>query len=390
MKDFRVVFSLILLTVFILGCTQPAQPTQPQPEEKIKVGVLIPETGLYSSAGVAMKNAAELAAEHAGNVELVFADCGDSPEKAKTALEYLVSQKVDAVVGAYSSPQAMVVADAAGENKVVYLVSVASTGVIEKKVTEGNRYVFRTAYNTTYWGVLAAEFLSLSKPDKYYFVGYDPLKTFNQGMLAKINELYGEPELEVYYKSPSVSPDDYKNVAKQIAERAGERDAIILGDPGGVSINFLKEYRANGGKGIIYSVGGALALPATLKKLNADYTAFQAAALEETEKTDLTAKYFADYKAKFGEDANNYAGLLTYDSIMILSQAFEKGGKEKLIETLESGSFKGAAGIYRFNENHQALWGSEELKGTIGEFVNGKVEVVYPPEFATSQVVWPE
>ncbi|AAB90281.1 branched-chain amino acid ABC transporter, periplasmic binding protein (braC-3) [Archaeoglobus fulgidus DSM 4304] len=390
MKDFRVVFSLILLTVFILGCTQPAQPTQPQPEEKIKVGVLIPETGLYSSAGVAMKNAAELAAEHAGNVELVFADCGDSPEKAKTAFEYLVSQKVDAVVGAYSSPQAMVVADAAGENKVVYLVSVASTGVIEKKVTEGNRYVFRTAYNTTYWGVLAAEFLSLSKPDKYYFVGYDPLKTFNQGMLAKINELYGEPELEVYYKSPSVSPDDYKNVAKQIAERAGERDAIILGDPGGVSINFLKEYRANGGKGIIYSVGGALALPATLKKLNAGYTAFQAAALEETEKTDLTAKYFADYKAKFGEDANNYAGLLTYDSIMILSQAFEKGGKEKLIETLESGSFKGAAGIYRFNENHQALWGSEELKGTIGEFVNGKVEVVYPPEFATSQVVWPE
>lgn len=390
MKDFRVVFSLILLTVFILGCTQPAQPTQPQPEEKIKVGVLIPETGLYSSAGVAMKNAAELAAEHAGNVELVFADCGDSPEKAKTAFEYLVSQKVDAVVGAYSSPQAMVVADAAGENKVVYLVSVASTGVIEKKVTEGNRYVFRTAYNTTYWGVLAAEFLSLAKPDKYYFVGYDPLKTFNQGMLAKINELYGEPELEVYYKSPSVSPDDYKNVAKQIAERAGERDAIILGDPGGVSINFLKEYRANGGKGIIYSVGGALALPATLKKLNAGYTAFQAAALEETEKTDLTAKYFADYKAKFGEDANNYAGLLTYDSIMILSQAFEKGGKEKLIETLESGSFKGAAGIYRFNENHQALWGSEELKGTIGEFVNGKVEVVYPPEFATSQVVWPE
>ncbi|WP_231487676.1 ABC transporter substrate-binding protein [Archaeoglobus fulgidus] len=376
--------------MFILGCTQPAQPTQPQPEEKIKVGVLIPETGLYSSAGVAMKNAAELAAEHAGNVELVFADCGDSPEKAKTAFEYLVSQKVDAVVGAYSSPQAMVVADAAGENKVVYLVSVASTGVIEKKVTEGNRYVFRTAYNTTYWGVLAAEFLSLSKPDKYYFVGYDPLKTFNQGMLAKINELYGEPELEVYYKSPSVSPDDYKNVAKQIAERAGERDAIILGDPGGVSINFLKEYRANGGKGIIYSVGGALALPATLKKLNAGYTAFQAAALEETEKTDLTAKYFADYKAKFGEDANNYAGLLTYDSIMILSQAFEKGGKEKLIETLESGSFKGAAGIYRFNENHQALWGSEELKGTIGEFVNGKVEVVYPPEFATSQVVWPE
>ncbi len=385
-------WNAIFLTVFlILGCIQPAETPSEQPEKKIKIGVLIPETGLYSAAGVAMKNAAKLAAKHTGNVELVFADCGDSPEKTKTAFEYLVSQNVDAIVGAYSSPQAMVAADAAGENKVVYLVSVASTGVIEKKVAEGNSYVFRISYNTTYWGVVAAEFLKLAEPEKYYFVGYDPLKTFNQGMLNAIEEIYGsDPEMEIYYKSPSVAPDDYKNVAKLLAETVGEKDVIILGDPSGVSINFLKEYRANGGKGIVYSVGGALALPATLKKLNAEYTAFQAAALEETEKTDMTKKYFEEYRTGYGEDANNYAGLLTYDSVLILSQAFEKGGKDKLIETLESGSFKGAAGIYSFNSKHQALWGSKDLKGVIGEFIGGKVEVLYPPEYATSQVVWKE
>jgi branched-chain amino acid transport system substrate-binding protein len=374
----------IFLVFLLLGCTQPAEQT----EKKIKIGVLIPETGIYSTSGVAMKNAAELAAKHAGNIELVFADCGDTPEKAKTAFDYLVSQNVDAVVGAYSSPQAMVVADAAGDSKVVYLVSVASTGAIEKKVAEGNRYVFRVAYNTTYWGVLAAEFLRLSQPERYYFVGYDPLKTFNQGMLKSIKSLYGDPEVEVYYKSPSVAPEDYRNVARQIAEMAGDRDVIILGDPSGISINFLKEYRANGGRGLIYSVGGALALPPTLKKLNAEYTVFQAAALEETDKTDMTKRYFEDYRKEYGEDANNYAGLLTYDSIMILSQAFVKGGKDKLMETLLSEEFKGAAGIYRFNDLHQAVWGSEELKGTIGEFVGGEVKVLYPPEFATSEVLW--
>lgn len=377
-------FFAIFLALILLGCAQPAE----QSGEIIKIGVLVPETGLYSTAGVAMKNAAELAAEHAGNVELVFADCGDTPEKAKTAFEYLVSQNVDAVVGAYSSPQSMVVADAAGESKVVYLVSVASTEAIEKKVAEGNNYVFRVAYNTTYWGALAGEFLKLAKPEKYYFVGYDPLKTFNQGMLKSIKSLYGDPEVEVYYKSPSVSPDDYKKVAREIAGMAGDRDVIILGDPGGISINFLKEYRANGGKGLVYSVGGALALPSTLKKINAEYTVFQAAALEVTEKTDMTKKYFEDYREKYGEDANNYAGLLTYDSIIILSQAYKKGGKDKLIETLLSGKFEGAAGIYRFNDLHQALWGSDELKGVIGEFVGGEVKVLYPPEFATSQVLW--
>ncbi len=386
------ILAAILLALLIFGCTQPSQPSQPvEKPEKIKIGVLIPETGIYSAAGVAMKNAAELAAKHAGNVELVFADCGDSPEKTKTAFEYLVSQKVDAIVGAYSSPQAMVAADAAGESKVVYIVSVASTGVIERKVAEGNKYVFRISYNTTYWGVLAAEFLNLAKPEKYYFVGYDPLKTFNQGMLNAIKDIYGsDPAMELYYKSPSVSPEDSKNVARQLAEVVGERDVVILGDPTGVSIKFLKEYRANGGKGIVYSVGGALALPATLKKLNAEYTAFQAAALEETEKTELTKKYFEEYKASYGEDANNYAGLLTYDAILILSKAFEEGGKDKLIETLESGSFKGAAGVYTFNSRHQALWGSENLKGVIGEYVDGRVEVLYPPQFATTQPVWME
>ena len=135
-------------------------------------------------------------------------------------------------------------------------------------------------------------------------------------------------------------------------------------------------------------MGGALAIPSTLKKINAEYTVFQAAALEVTEKTDMTKKYFEDYREKYGEDANNYAGLLTYDSIIILSQAYKKGGKDKLIETLLSGKFEGAAGIYRFNDLHQALWGSDELKGVIGEFVGGEVKVLYPPEFATSQVLW--
>ena len=374
----------VFLALILLGCAQPSEKV----EERIKIGVLVPETGIYSTAGVAMKNAAQLAAEHAGNVELVFADCGDTPEKAKMAFEYLVSQKVDAVVGAYSSPQSIVAADAAGESRVVYLVSVASTEAVEKKVADGNNYVFRVAYNTTYWGVLAGEFLKLANPEKYYFVGYDPLRTFNQGMLNSIKSIYGDPEMEFYYKSPSVSAEDYKKVARQLAEIAGDRDVIVIGDPGEIAINFLKEYRANGGKGLVYSVGGSLALPSTLKAINAEYTVFQAAALELTDKTNWTKRYFEDYRKKYGEDANNYAGLLTYDSIIILSQAYKKGGKDKLIETLLSGEFEGAAGIYRFNDLHQALWGSDELKGVIGEFIGGEVKVLYPPEFATSHVQW--
>ncbi len=364
---------LLLIGVLILlsGCAEE--------KREVKIGVMIPETGLYSKSGAAMKNAAELAAKHAKevfgvDVKLVFADCGDTPEKAKSAFTYLASQGVVAVVGAYSSPQSIVAADAAKDAGIVYLASVASTMALEKKVAEGNRYVFRNSYNTTYWGVLAAEFLKIVGAKSYYFVGYDPLRTFNSGMLETIrSRTNAELAGVTYYKSPSVAPDDYKSVAAKVAKLSV--DVVILGDPGPTSVSFVREYAKNGGKAIVYSVGGVLALPHVLKRLNIDNIAFQAAALEEVEKTELTKRYFEDYRKTYGEEANNYAGILTYDAVLIIAQAAKKG---ELIENLEKGSFVGAAGVYSFNENHQAAWGSEKLKGTIGIYRNGSIEVLYP------------
>jgi len=380
------VLPLIALVVIAAGCIQ-------QPQEKtLTIGVIVPETGIFSTAGKAMKNAATLAEEHANalglseyKVKVIFADGGSTPEQAKAAFMEL-SSKADIIVGTYSSDQAVVCAEAAKETKKIFIASVGSTGQLEKIVSEGNKYVFRNAYNTSYWGILAAEFLRISGAEGYYFVGYDPLKTFNQGMLKEIGE--AKKIGETYYLSTKVSPNDYLEKAEEVAKILGDRDVLILGDPGGTAVGFVKAYRKAGGKGIIYSVGGVLALPKTLRDLNESYIAFQAAAFENTEKTNLTKKYFEDYKKKFGEEANNYAGILTYDAVLIAAQAWS-GDTEKTIEKLETGEFKGAAGVYKFNEKHQALWGSEGLRGVIGEFVNGSVLIVYPEDLKTSDVVWP-
>ena len=379
------IFLIIFLVVALFGCVQQ--------KEEIKIGVLVPETGTFSNVGVGMKNAANLALKHSKDlfggkyrVKLIFADCGSTPEQAKAAFMQLASKGVVAIVGAYSSQQAIACADAAKETKTVYIATVASTRQLEKKVLEGNRFVFRISYNSTYWGVLAAKFLNIAKPDHFCFVGYDPLKTFNQEMLNAIEERTSiEKACEFYYKSPAVSPNDVKVVASKTAKIVGDRDVLILGDPGRLSISFLKEYRINGGKGIVYSVGGTLALPATLKKLKANYTAFQAAALDKSKKNEITELYFKDYKMTYGEEANNYASLLTYDSVLILIQALSKDGD--LITTLEKGEFKGAAGIYKFTKSHTAMWGTKELEGVLAEFV-GDIEILYPPEYATSEVIW--
>ena len=411
----------IILIVSLVGCIQPQKPTAtptptitpttmptatpatptptPTPEKtKLKIGVLVPITGKFQTSGVVMKNAALLAEKHLEeggklDIELEIVDCGDSAEKTKAAFLDLANRGVVAVVGAYASPQAIAAADAAKETKTIYIVSVGSAGIIEKKVAEGNIYVFRNAYNTTYWGILASEFLKLSKAEAYYFQGFQPLSTFNKGMLNVIQQKSNLTLIDEVYYNPAVDPKDVQNKAIEAAKKVGEKDVLVLGDPGGLSVPFLKTYRGNGGKGIVYSVGGVLALPQTLKSLNntAEYTAFQAAALEKIPSTEYTKKYFVGYRNEFGEEANNYAGVLTYDAILILGQAAEKAGNDKnaLIEELEKGEFKGACGNYKFNDKHQALWGSEKLVGKIAEWVNGEALILYPSSYAESEVLWP-
>jgi branched-chain amino acid transport system substrate-binding protein len=397
MRDLSITLIFLIGAIILSGCVGETPEKVEKKEVTIKIGVLVPKTGRFQNAGVFIENAAKLAKKHAEEigvrVELEFADCGDSPEKTKSAFIELSGKGVNAIVGAYSSAQAISAAEAAQQTSTLYMVSVASTTQIEKAVLDGNRYVFRNAYNTSYWGELAAEFIRLSGAEGYYFQGFQPLRTFNQGMLDVIKERTDVELKEESYYNPSADPKDVYNKAIDAASKMGEKDVLVLGDPGSLSVSYLKEYRSNGGKGIVYSVGGVLALPQTLRSLGeiADYTAFQAASLEGVMETEYTKKYFSEYREEFGVEANNYAGVLTYDSILILAQAAQKADdvtSDKLIEVLEKGSFTGAAGIYRFNDAHQAEWGSDELKGKIAEWVNGDMLVVYPEEARESDIVW--
>ncbi len=389
MKKIIPILLLIAVSVAITGCSQEAE------KRTLTVGVIVPETGIFSPAGKAMKNAAYLAEEHIKKyglseyqVRVVVADGGSTPEQAKSAFMEL-AKSADVIVGAYSSDQAVVCAEAAKETGKIYIVSVASTSQLERAVKDGNRYVFRNAYNTTYWGVLAGEFLEISRAEKFYFVGYDPLKTFNQGMLKAFEEKTNAEKVgEIYYLSTRASPNDYAVKAEQVAGETDKRTVVILGDPGATAVQFVKAYRQAGGEGLIYSVGGVLGLPKTLKAVKIDYIAFQSAGLENAEKTDLTKAYFNDYRERYGEEANNYAGILTYDAVLIAAQAW-KGDSESTIRNLETGEFKGAAGIYRFSSNHQALWGNDRLKGVIAEYLDGRIEILYPEELRTSDVTWP-
>ena len=76
-----------------------------QPSE-VKVGLLVPISGLYARPGAVMRHGAEMGVEHinaqggikslgGAKLKLVVLDSGDTTEKAKNAAQRMVAQETD-------------------------------------------------------------------------------------------------------------------------------------------------------------------------------------------------------------------------------------------------------------------------------------------------------
>ncbi|MFH2097984.1 MAG: ABC transporter substrate-binding protein, partial [Pseudomonadota bacterium] len=144
MRRFPVVLLALLLAAFVLAPVALAR-------EEVRVGVLLPLSGLRKAYGEVQKRACEMAADEingAGGVggrvlSLVFGDSGGGPEAARAAVEKLVGRdRALILVGGYEDETALEEARAAQELRVPFLVTTARD---DRITSQGWEYVFRLA-----------------------------------------------------------------------------------------------------------------------------------------------------------------------------------------------------------------------------------------------------
>jgi len=119
--------------------------------KRIKIGLLIPQSGVYASLGVDMKRGWDLfLAGHGGklgsyDVETVVADEGVSPQTGVPAAQKLLQgERVDVLVGIVSSAVALGSQDLIKESKKLLLVSNAGAGAITGAAR--TPYIWRTSF----------------------------------------------------------------------------------------------------------------------------------------------------------------------------------------------------------------------------------------------------
>lgn len=379
---------LILLPLFLIppASALPAG----RPIETLRIGVLAPLSGPFASGGSAFLQAARLAAERTNadggvlgrRIELVTADTQGRVEIARSeTLRLLSREKVFALIGAYLSEETMGVIEAASPARAVVVVPVAATAEITDRVAREYgryRYVFRVGYSIEQWAEMMAGFLSERKVRRYAFVG--AAIRWNRELAGALSKALAprkiRPVYEAFYspRSPAFEP-----VILAAIERKPE--ILVLGDPGGNAVTFVKKLREGRAPFPVLSVGGALGDARVARTLPLSPPLYVQAAAWNGSSPEAT-RYVERFARKYGYAPVGYSDTLPYDAASILFAAIRAAGtpdSDAVVKAMEAGTFQGVAGRYRFDRSHQAAWGTPDLSGVVVRWEPDGSRILYPP-----------
>ena len=226
---------MLLLTVLFLAALAA------NAAERVKVGFISTLSGPNAALGLDIRNGFDLAVKMAGGklgglpLDLTVLDDKLDPEAGKQHADRLVKRdRVDFLTGIVFSNVLVAVAPVAFESKTIYVS--ANAGPSQLAGEQCNRYLFGAAWqndtNNGVPGILATQrgFKSVYLIAPNYQAGRDALSGFKSFYKGKVVE-------EVYTKLGQL---DY---AVELAHiRAARPEAVFYFLPGGMGINFIKQF----------------------------------------------------------------------------------------------------------------------------------------------------
>ncbi|HOX88842.1 MAG TPA: ABC transporter substrate-binding protein [Burkholderiaceae bacterium] len=325
--------------------------------DKVKVGFVSTLSGPGAALGVDIRDGFNLALKQAGGklgglpVELIVADDQSNPEVARQAVERLIKRdKVDFMTGIVFSNVMLAVGQPIFASKTFYIS--ANAGPSQYAGEQCNPYFFNVAWQNDN----LHEAVGKTVTDKGYkrVVLIAPNYPAGKDALTGFKRYYkGEVAQEIYTKLGQL---DY---AAELAQtRAAKPDAVYIFLPGGMGINFIKQY-----------VGAGLSKDATLfgPGFSADEDVIRAvgepmAGMFNSSQWahDLdnpqNRKFVADFQKEYGRLPSLYASQ-GYDAALLMDAAVRdtKGkldDQEAVRRALRAANFKSVRGAFKFNTNH--------------------------------------
>ncbi|MGZ5584355.1 MAG: ABC transporter substrate-binding protein [Usitatibacter sp.] len=325
--------------------------------DKVKVGVLSTMSGPGSGLGVDIVDGFNLGVKHSGGklgglaAEVVVVDDQQTPDVAKQLTERLLKRdQVDFMTGLVFSNVMLAVGPSIFESATFYVS--ANAGPSQYAGEQCNPFFFNVAWQNDNLHEAVGKHVNdkgiktvvLIAPN--YPAGKDALvgfKRFYKGAVAD----------EIYTKLGQL---DYAAELAQV--RAAKPEAIYIFLPGGMGINFIKQYVAAGlNKDIPLFAPGFSADEDVIKAVGEPMVGiYNASQWAHDMDNAPNRRFVADFQKEYGRLPSLYASQ-GYDTALLLDAAVRevKGrleDKAAVRKALEAANFKSVRGDFRFNTNH--------------------------------------
>ena len=338
--------------------------------DKVKIGFITTLSGPAGGIGKDMKQSVELAVEHLGGkmaglpIEVIFGDDQRKPDVGvQLARQMIKRDKVDFVSGIIWSNIMLAVAPVVTGEGVIMVGTNAGPHQLAGQMC--NKRFFTTSWqNDSTPEAMGKHLQDLGLNDVYliapnYAAGKDMLTGFKRKFKGRI-------AAEVYTK---LGQQDYQAELSQL--RAKNPKAVFVFLPGGMGIQFLKQYSQAGLRGQIplYSVYTVdeLSLPAVR---HAALGQFETRYWSPDLDVPANKKFVSAYKKKYGTLPSFY-GAQSYDGIMLINSAVVavKGNlkdQKGMIAAMEKANYPSTRGKYSYNVNHFPIQNYYLLKAVTG------------------------
>lgn len=334
-------------------------------EGPVKLGVLVPLSGVYAPLGEDMNQGFDLYLdEHDGKlggreVELVTVDEGEGPQTAVPAAEKLIRQdRVAAVTGVVSSAVALGVTDLFNESKVPLVIS--NAGADDLTGEASSDYVWRTSFANSEPNAAFGPYVADQVGDGGVYViaadyaaGKEAMGGFKETFEAAGGKVAGEQY------TPFGETQDFQPYLNAI-QRSGA-EAVYCFYAGAEAVAFVKQYKQFGlaDELPLYSAGfltegGALDAQGDAA-LGINTSLHYAPDLDNP----TNERFSATYQDRFDEEPTTYA-VASYDAAAVLDQALGSidgavTGEAIAAALGEAGEVDSPRGTWRFSETHNPI-----------------------------------
>jgi branched-chain amino acid transport system substrate-binding protein len=349
--------ALLMQPAFIV---QQASMQQALAQAPVKIGFLSTFSGPQGQLGEEIHAGFNLALEQLGGklggaaVDVLVGDDQTKPDIARQLVDKMIEQdKVDILTGMLNSSVLLAITRPAFDAGKIVISSIAGPSVLAGRQCHPNFFVAAPQNDAS--SEAMGQYLQSKGVSRVFLIssnypaGRDKMSGFKRFFRGEIvGELY--------------TPFNQLDYAAEIAQvRAAKPDAVFEFLPGGVGINFLKQFSESGLKGTVRLYTDFGGLDETMiaavgdAALGTSTASFWTAGLENP----VNARFVSAFEQKHKRIPSFYAAA-GYDTALLLDAAIKAVGrnvndKTALRKALADARFDATRGAFRFNSNHIPL-----------------------------------